>query len=236
MNIVGTFQSRVADEKPAARWHSIYKSLHEAIVGHRLAPGAKLPEDELSSIFSVSRTVIRVALHALAHDRLVRLELNRGAFVAQPSVEEAHEVFEARALVEPEVVRIAARVMGPGHVAGLRANIEQEQAAWQAYQKGAAIQLAGQFHIGVAEIADQSVLTQIVRDLVAHASLVQSLYWKRDDATFRGPRHLDILDALERGDGDAAASLMRAHVSALVDVLDLSQPVRQSTRLADIFG
>src|SRR5215470_2033872 len=88
------------DGKPAARWSPVYYSLRDAIVSHRLAPGTKLPEDELASIYSVSRTVIRAALQALAHDRLVRLEPNRGAFVAQPSQTEAREIFEMRMLVE----------------------------------------------------------------------------------------------------------------------------------------
>ena len=72
-------------DKPAARWSPIYSALRDAIISHRLGPGTKLPEDELASIYSVSRTVIRAALQALAHDRLARLEPNRGAFVAQPS-------------------------------------------------------------------------------------------------------------------------------------------------------
>ena len=67
------------------RWFPVYAGLRDAIVSHRLAPGTKLPEDELASIYSVSRTVIRAALQALSHDRLARLEPNRGAFVAQPT-------------------------------------------------------------------------------------------------------------------------------------------------------
>src|SRR4051812_1024159 len=63
-------------DKPAMRWFPVYAGLRDAIVSHRLAPGTKLPEDELASIYSVSRAVIRAALQALSHDRLARLEPN----------------------------------------------------------------------------------------------------------------------------------------------------------------
>jgi DNA-binding GntR family transcriptional regulator len=36
--------------KPAARWLPVYQGLREAIISRRLAPGTKLPEDELCSI------------------------------------------------------------------------------------------------------------------------------------------------------------------------------------------
>src|SRR5215472_7189838 len=94
--------------KPASRWSLTYTRLRDAIFAHRLPPGTKLPEDELAAIYAVSRTVIRSALQALAHDRLVRLEPNRGAFVAHPTRLEAREVFEARALIEPKVAALAA--------------------------------------------------------------------------------------------------------------------------------
>lgn len=223
-------------EKQAARWHPIYHSLREAIVGHRVVPGTKLPEDELASIYSVSRTVIRVALHALAHDRLVRLELNRGAFVAQPSIKEAREVFEARALIEPEVVQLAAETIKPRDVIVLRGKVEQETEAWRAYQRGEAVQLAGQFHIGVAEIANHSVLTQMVRDLVAHSSLIQLIYWRQTDAMLKGPTHAEILVALERRAGKEAAALMKRHIGALTSMLDLNPQHPQPMKLADILA
>ncbi|TIL50725.1 MAG: GntR family transcriptional regulator, partial [Mesorhizobium sp.] len=67
---------KTRDDKPAMRWFPVYAGLRDAIVSHRLAPGTKLPEDELASIYSVSRAVIRAALQALSHDRLARLEPN----------------------------------------------------------------------------------------------------------------------------------------------------------------
>ena len=86
-----------------SRAEDIADRLREAIHAHRLTPGAKLSEDEVGGIFEVSRTTTRAALHMLAHEQLVTIEPNRGAFVASPSIREAREVFEARALLEESV-------------------------------------------------------------------------------------------------------------------------------------
>src|ERR1700710_1097137 len=94
--------------KPVVRWSAVYVGLRDAILTHALSPGTKLPEDELGEVYSVSRTIVRSALQSLAHDRLVTLEPNRGAFVAQPTKSEAREVFEARALIEPKGAALAA--------------------------------------------------------------------------------------------------------------------------------
>ena len=78
----------------------VARELSTAILSHRIMPGTKLGEDELSEVFSVSRTIIRSALQYLSYERLVTIERNRGAFVAKPDPEEAREVMEARSLVE----------------------------------------------------------------------------------------------------------------------------------------
>lgn len=68
---------------------AIANDLALAIHEHRLPPGSILSEDEVGEVFGVSRTVVRAGLQRLAHDRLVELRRNRGAFVAQPSLREA---------------------------------------------------------------------------------------------------------------------------------------------------
>ena len=72
----------------------IVESITTAIVERRLMPGTKLAEQKIADIFKVSRTVVRQALNQLSRDKLVTLEPARGAFVAQPSVDEARQVFE----------------------------------------------------------------------------------------------------------------------------------------------
>jgi DNA-binding GntR family transcriptional regulator len=221
-------------EKPVARWPPIYHGLRDAIVGHRLAPGTKLPEDELASIYSVSRTVIRAALQALAHDRLARLEPNRGAFVAQPSKKEAREVFEARALIEPKVAALAAAAAKSEDIALLHRHLEREHEALRAGRDSEAIMLSARFHVGIAEIADHSILTDFVRDLVSHSSLIIALYWKRRDTTCESHAHHALVDAIEAGRANEAADLMKSHMVDLLSGLDLTRGEKKPDKLADI--
>src|SRR5688572_18796968 len=82
----------------------IFERVLASIFEHRLPPGTKLGEEQLAAIFGVSRARIRRVLPRLAHEGVVTLEPNRGAFVARPTVADAREVFEARKLIEPGIV------------------------------------------------------------------------------------------------------------------------------------
>ena len=229
------FSFETEEQRPGGRWGPIYTGLRDAIVSHRLAPGAKLPEDELASIYSVSRTLVRAALQALSHDRLVNLEPNRGAFVAQPTKQEAREVFEARGLIEPYVASMAAINATPDKVAQLRHHLEQEHEATHAGRDSDAIMLSARFHIGIAEMADHAILLDFVRELISRSSLIVALYWKRRDTTCESHAHEALIDAIEKRDAKMASDLMRSHLVDLLSGLDLSsKPAASELKLANI--
>lgn len=207
-----------------------------AIHEHRLAPGTKLVEDEVGEIFGVSRTVVRAALQKLAHDRLVTLQRNRGAFVAQPTSREAREVFEARSLLEPRTARSAAERTTPADVARLQAHIDQEHQALHAGDPGRALRLSGQFHVEIARIADQDTICGFVTQLVARSSLIIALYWQRRNALCESHAHDALLRALADKDGDAAEQLMKGHLLDLVSSLDLRNLAVAERSLRDALG
>ena len=204
-------------------WSSddVAADLEHAIHEHRLPPGTKLGEDELGEAYGISRTLVRAALLSLSHRRLVELRRNRGAYVAQPSVREAREVFEARALLEPRTARSAAERMTEDDLALLRANIAEEHAALDAGENGRALFLSGQFHVEIARIADQTTIETFISELIARSSLIIALYWRRRAALCETQAHHALLDAFEAGDGDAAEGLMKSHLLDLVASLDL---------------
>lgn len=211
----------------------IIDGLQRAIFEHRLAPGTKLSEDEVGQVYGVSRTIVRSALQALAHSQLVTIEKNRGAFIARPSVREAHEVFEARALIEPRVAAMATRRMDRRKIAKLNKHIDAEHAAMAIGDKGKALALSGEFHLEIAHIAGHDVFTNFVQSLVKRSSLIIALYWQRPDTTCESHSHHALMKEFTKGDDSAAEEVMRSHIVDLHSGLDLStrKPVEMS--LAD---
>nr|WP_245153484.1 hypothetical protein [Allopusillimonas ginsengisoli] len=63
---------------------------------------------------------IRQVLARLAHEQIVTLVPNRGAYVARPTVEDAREMFETRRLIEPPLVGKLRRQASPENIALLR--------------------------------------------------------------------------------------------------------------------
>ncbi|MGB8817208.1 MAG: GntR family transcriptional regulator [Rhizobiaceae bacterium] len=226
-----------SEDRPAAGWTPVYIGLRDAIVAHKIAPGSKLPEDEIASIYGVSRTIVRSALQALGHDRLVNLEPNRGAFVAQPSKREAREVFEARALVEPHVAALACQNVTKEKIVELRAHLEKEHDATHAGRDSDAIMLSARFHVDIAELADHQILTGFVKELILRSSLIIALYWRRRDTTCESHAHQALVDAIEASDKKASAELMRSHLVDLLSGLDLSNRIGQPVQpLAKVLG
>ncbi|MEM7472375.1 MAG: GntR family transcriptional regulator [Pseudomonadota bacterium] len=211
----------------------IVVQLTEAVHEHRIQPGAKLREDEVGDIFGVSRTLVRQALRAMEHSGLVRIERNKGAFVAKPTLKEAREVFEARALLEPSTARAAAARATPQDIALLEQHIIDEHAALERAEAGLALKLSGDFHVAIARIADQETIEQFLRQLVSRSSLVIALYWRRRNALCESNAHHALVDALRNGDGDTAEDLMKGHLLDLLSQLDLREQVRGPVSLKD---
>lgn len=211
----------------------IAAQLTDAVHEHRLKPGAKLREDEVSDIFGVSRTVVRQALRAMAFEGLLTIEKNRGAFVAKPSLKEAQEVFQARALLEPSTAKAAAERTTAEDIALLEQHIRLEHEALEQGQSGLALRLSGDFHLEIARIADQQTIEQFLKQLVSRSSLVIALYWKRRNALCESNAHHALVDALRNHDGANAEELMKGHLLDIYSQLDLREYDDGATSLKD---
>lgn len=199
----------------------IVSSLTEAVHDHRVQPGTKLREDEVGEIFGVSRTMVREALRAMEHSGLVKIERNKGAFVAKPSPKEAREVFEARALLEPTTARAAAERATVQDIRLLEQHIADEHAALDRGESGLALRLSGEFHVAIARIADQKTIELFLQQLVSRSALVIALYWRRRNALCESHAHHALMEALQSQDGDAAEEVMKGHLLDLFSQLDL---------------
>jgi DNA-binding GntR family transcriptional regulator len=177
---------------------------------------------------------VRSALQALAHDRLVTIEPNRGAQVAEPSAEEARHVFEARSIIEPRVAALAALHATAADGKRLLRHIADENEALARGDAGRAIAMSGAFHLTIAEIAAQPILTGFVRELVSRSSLIIALYWRRPDAICERHAHGALAEAIGNGEAERASDLMLSHIVDLLSGLDLRQRQYEQPRLSTV--
>jgi DNA-binding GntR family transcriptional regulator len=209
----------------------IVDSITAAIVERRLMPGTKLAEQQVADIFKVSRTLVRQALHQLSRDRLVTLEPARGAYVAQPGVEEARQVFEVRRLVEGAMIRQLCAVVTDAQLAGLRRHLAAEAQAVVRTDVAARTRLLADFHVALARLLGNEVLAQMLADLLSRCSLIALMYPSAHSAEQSAAEHGAIVDALERRDSRAATRLLEAHLGNVERHLQL-QP--RGIRLAEV--
>jgi DNA-binding GntR family transcriptional regulator len=219
------------------RAQAIRDSLRDAIVDRRLGPGTKLSEADVGAIFSVSRTVVRAALQMLAFEGLVRIERNRGAFVANPTVEEARQVFASRRLIEPGLASAAAERVDAADIAAFRDQLGKE--AGFLSQRGPSarrseIKASGDFHLMLAAVAGNTILQRFMEELVARSSLVIALYGRSGASSCGHAEHMAIVDALEQRDAPAATRLIVHHIDHIEADLDLR--VRDGLALRDALG
>ena len=193
----------------------IVDAVTQAIVERRLMPGTKLVEQQLADLFDVSRTVVRQALNQLSRDRLVTLQPARGAFVAQPSVEEAWQVFQARQMIESAMVRELCAGITPAQLATLREHLKRERDAVRRGDVPLRTRLLADFHVLLARTLGNEVLAELLADLLSRSQLISLMYQSTHSAEHSQAEHEQIVEALMRRDGRAAARLMERHIGSV---------------------
>jgi DNA-binding GntR family transcriptional regulator len=230
------------DAAPTVSDSEIYERMVSAILDHKLLPGTKLVEDKIASAFGVSRTRVRPVLVRLASEQIVTLTPNRGASVAQPTEQEAREVFEVRRLIEPTLVQRFIAVAQPADIQRLADCIAAEETAREAGDMRRAIRQAGDFHLHIAQAAGHQTLGRVLRELVSRTSLVLMTFsshhaMEREEATACGCReHGVLLDAIRLRDAREASRSMRKHLDLLEARLEFTPPAEEPIDLAAVLA
>jgi DNA-binding GntR family transcriptional regulator len=200
---------------------AIYDRILHAVLEHRLPPGTKLVEDRLAELFETSRAQVRDVLARLSDEAVVAIIPNRGAFVASPTPDETREVFEARRLIEPALVRRFIEQRDTQAVERLRALVQEEEKARTRQDRPMMVRLSGEFHIRLAEYAGNRMLARSMRALATLTCLAIFLYDAPHSTACREDEHEMLLNAIARRRADRAAELMLVHLHHIEASLDL---------------
>lgn len=209
----------------SSRSQTITAILTKAILDHRLVPGCKLGERELSEIFKVSRIVIRQALIRLADDGLATIERNRGAFVARPSLQEALELYDALTLVEQGVAAQLSERLGPSGWNELRQHVERQRQAVDAGNDALADLLGQEYHTLFVRLSRNKVMQDIHAQLIRRTTLLRSLIPADFDYCNLLDDHARLIDLLEKGRLKPAMELIASHHNTVVRGYIMDRPV-----------
>ena len=191
----------------------ICATLANAITEGALKPGTKILDDAIADHFGVSRTVVRGALDILQRDHLLERKRNRGAFVAEPSVKEAEQLFEARHALERVILTFVVKRASDEGLDHLEALNEEEAHLPENSGIGEKPGKAPQFHVALARLGENDLLTETLVKILARVALVNALY-KVEPRDNCGD-HRNIIAALRRRDLKAAQEQMEEHLTEL---------------------
>lgn len=210
----------------------IVNTLARAIAQHRLKPGQRLVEAQIVETLDANRNHVQAALQRLALQRIITIESNRGAFVAQPSAEEAREVFAVRRCIERGIVENITPQKLKAHQADIDQHMKAERAATRGNDRRTIVPLLSEFHRLLARISGNQLMQDILENLMVRSTLIVSLYQRNDTPSCASDEHQQVLDALKSGNTEKAMQAMEHHLNELEEQLVLSTKQEEDLDLA----
>ena len=196
----------------------VAEELRDMIRRGQLQPGERLLEDRLAEQLGVSRNPVREAIRALENTGLVEVTPRRGAHVATLDPERAVELLELRSVLEAFAAQLAAERRTPEQLAEIREILDNGRQATAVNDVVKAASAHRQFHLAIERAAGNSYLGPAVEPLRAKTELVFSILVDRRGLLGWG-EHVDIFNAIEAGNAEAAQQATRAHMSSVLDDL-----------------
>lgn len=210
-------RARLGDAGGRLSTDDIVHLLQQAIVRGIFAPGQALRQDELATLFHVSKIPVREALRTLEANGFVELLMNRGALVKALTLGQLRDAFELRSMVEPHLMRTAAPLLTDADLDeadSLIAAMEDAGHAW------AFSELNGRFHDLLYRAADKPLSKQILAMLQGHIQRMS--FMQLSLAGFNRSSNEDhrvIVAACRRRDAEAAAQSVASHVEGVKDIV-----------------
>ena len=193
--------------------HEVAASVRQMIIHGDLKAGEKIPVAGICAMLGVSQTPLREALKILAEERLVTIEVNRGARVSVYSVEEAVNLFEVIAVIEGLAAELTCARMTGSVLATLEDLHGRMTSAFHAVNKDTYFDLNSAIHHEIIEACGNEELQLVHQRLMLRAergrymAIMDEGRWSQ---AFE--EHETLMKALRSGDVAGAGAIWRVHL------------------------
>lgn len=196
----------------------VYRILKNEILLCRLAPGAEISEGLLAERYGFSKAPLRSALTRLRQEKLVTSRGRLGNVVTPITIQDVHEVFHLRMLLEVEATRLAAGRIDAERLEALDARVRACHVARGNTTDEDYREANHAFHRHIVEASGNQRLAEMVISLIEqHERIVHfSLTLQNRDSEFHHI-HDNLVEALLEGDGERAASIARKAIRGSQD-------------------
>ncbi|WP_431784813.1 GntR family transcriptional regulator [Streptomyces chumphonensis] len=214
--------------------HTVCTAVRDDIVSGAFPPGFRLTEELLARRYGVSRVPVREALRALESEGFVTSRRHVGACVARPTEQEAADLLDMRALLEPLGTARAAHRRTEAHLKVLRGLVRLGRERAEHGHLSDLRPLGDWFHETLAQASGTPTLATVLVQLRRKIAWLYAVD-RQDDpsaadrATTVWHEHGAIVDAVARRDAERARSLAAAHVERAGAIRRAQRPVTVRT-------
>ncbi|HVG04809.1 MAG TPA: GntR family transcriptional regulator [Burkholderiaceae bacterium] len=188
--------------------------LQEDIVLGRLAPGARLVEEDLADRLRTKRHVLRQAFMELERFGLVERKRNRGAAVRQLTVDDVTQIYAVRAILERAAAAQMALPMPKKDLQPILDAQRRHDAAVQAGDAKAVFRANFDFHMALFAACGNPYLASAIDDFRKKTHVVWSYAIVRPEYFRNAQReHHSMLKAIRVRDRKKLIELCGAHLN-----------------------
>jgi len=207
--------STMASVQPAPTIvEQVYRTILDAICDGQLAPGERLTQESVAQKLSVSRQPVGQALLLLKQQKFVSEAGRRGLMVAPLDRDFMRSIYELRLGIEPLAAALAARNASADDIARGERMIAAGKEAVRHNSVAELIAADMEFHMYVYELSRNRLFVELMQELWNHLRrAMREVLQHREYRKAIWVEHEQILRAIRLRDGDAAAALVRAHLS-----------------------
>ena len=211
----------------------VYLSLRRSLIEGMFDAGEVLRIHDMADRLEVSTMPVREALGRLVSERALEALPNRSIRVPPLSRPRLDELAHARALVEGEAAALASRRMDQAVLDELKRGTEaydRLMAKDGSHCARAATNHA--FHFAIYRTAGSNVLIPIIESLWLQSGpflRAAAKLYEGDDGLSATHHHWQIIEALERGEAEAARQAVGADIARAFDLLRSHLPPNEET-------
>jgi len=199
-------------------WDRAYAALKAALLAGKYAPGERVVLRQVAEDLGISLTPVRDAVNRLIAEKVLEhggLGPAGGAVVPLLSEDQFSQLMTVRASLEPMAAAAAAAHATRERIDAVEAFLTEMKRSVKENRTGDYLDAHYHFHFGIYEMCEMPIVEDIIESAWLRCAPTLTLALPENIPSLkRYASHVATIAALRKGDGEAAATAIRADIES----------------------